>query len=204
MKKTTNNNTPIDKVVVIGASAGGVEALPMIINCLPIDFPWPVVITVHLLRSKESFLAEFMNKKSYLRVKEAESCDILTPGTVYLAPSNYHLLIEDDLRLTLSVDEPVNFSRPSIDVLFESAADAIGRDLIAIILTGANSDGAEGIRRVKELGGLTIVQDPKSAKMKAMPEQAIAATEIDHIIEIKEITPLLIRLAQKAGWRKKK
>jgi len=190
--------------VVIGASAGGIEALPQVISRLPSDFPWPLIIAVHLLRSKESNLAEFLDKKSYMRVFEARSGDLPQPGTAYLAPSNYHLLVEDDLSLSLSIDEPVNFSRPSIDVLFESAADALGPDLIAVILTGANSDGAEGMRRAKELGALTIVQDPKEAKMQIMPERAIAATKIDHILPLREIAPLLIALAEKEGWKSKR
>lgn len=203
MGRNVKGRPEVKRAVVIGASAGGIEALPLIINRLPSDFPWPLIIAVHLLRSKESAFADFLDKKSYLRVMEARSWDLLEPGTAYLAPSNYHLLVEDDLRLSLSVDEPVNFSRPSIDVLFESAADALGPGLIAVILTGANSDGAEGMRRAKELGALTIVQDPKEAKMQIMPERAIAATRIDHILPLGGIAPLLIELAEKEGWKSK-
>ena len=161
------------QAVVIGASAGAVEALSLILPRLPEDFGLPVLVVVHVPPDRRSIMADLFRAKCRLAVKEADDKEPLAAGTVYFAPPDYHLLVEADKSLSLSYDEPVLFSRPSIDVLFESAADAYGAGLIAIVLTGANQDGASGLRAVAEAGGVTIVQDPDGAFAPAMPEAAI-------------------------------
>jgi two-component system chemotaxis response regulator CheB len=161
------------KAVVIGASAGALEALSVILPALPAGFRLPLIVVVHVPPDKRSMLAELFQAKCRIPVREAEDKEPINPGTVYFAPSDYHLLVETGKSLSLSSDEPVLFSRPSIDVLFESAADAYGSALIAIILTGANQDGAKGMRAVAEAGGVALVQNPDGAFASAMPEAAI-------------------------------
>jgi two-component system chemotaxis response regulator CheB len=161
------------EAVVIGASAGALEALSVILPALPAGFRLPLIVVVHVPPDKRSMLAELFQAKCRIPVREAEDKEPINPGTVYFAPSDYHLLVETEKSLSLSSDEPVLFSRPSIDVLFESAADAYGSALMAIILTGANQDGAKGMRAVAEAGGVTLVQNPDGAFASAMPEAAI-------------------------------
>lgn len=182
--------------VVIGVSAGGLQALSEIIPALRPDFPVPVLIVQHLSPDSQSYLPTHLDERSALTVKEAEDKEILAPGVVYVAPPDYHLMVEPDGSLALSVDERVNYSRPSIDVLFETAADAFCPGLVGIILTGANHDGAKGLARIKCLGGLAMVQSPKSAWADAMPKAAIAATQVDHILPLAEIGPFLNRLTE--------
>ena len=161
------------KAVVIGASAGALEALSVILPALPAGFRLPLIVVVHVPPDKRSMLAELFQAKCRIPVREAEDKEPISAGTVYFAPSDYHLLVETEKSLSLSSDEPVLFSRPSIDVLFESAADAYGSALIAIILTGANEDGAKGMKAVAEAGGVALVQNPDGAFASAMPEAAI-------------------------------
>ncbi|KQS64138.1 chemotaxis protein CheB [Rhizobium sp. Leaf371] len=162
------------QAVVIGASAGALEALTTILPALPEDFPVPILLVVHIPGDKRSVLAELFRAKCRIKVLEVEDKEPLAAGTAYFAPPNYHLLVEANKTLSLSSDEPVMFSRPSIDVLFESAADAFGPALVGIVLTGANHDGARGLRAITDAGGQAIVQDPKTAFAAAMPEGAIA------------------------------
>ena len=183
------------EAVVIGASAGGLQALKTLLSSLPTSFPFPIAIVQHIAERSENLMAELLNHASRITVKEAEDKESLNPGTAYLAPPGYHLLIEPDRSLSLSVDERVNHARPSIDVLFESAAEAFDEALIGIILTGANADGAQGLKTIKEHGGLTIVQNPDSAETPAMPKAALAATEADYIVDLEQLTPLLLQLA---------
>jgi two-component system, chemotaxis family, protein-glutamate methylesterase/glutaminase len=161
------------EAVLIGASAGALGALSAILPALPAGFRLPLIVVVHVPSDKRSMLAELFQAKCRIPVREAEDKEPINPGTVYFAPSDYHLLVETEKSLSLSSDEPVLFSRPSIDVLFESAADSYGSALIAIILTGANQDGAKGMRAVAEAGGITLVQNPDGAFASAMPEAAI-------------------------------
>lgn len=179
-------------VVVIGVSAGGMNALSILIPSLPQDFPLPVVVVQHLHVDSVGFLDEFLEDASSLRVKEADDKEPLRPGTVYVAPADYHLLIEEIGMLSLSVDDPLNYSRPSIDVLFDSAAGVFGNEAIGIILTGANADGSQGLKRIKAGGGLAIVQDPATAEAEAMPRAAIQATSVDHVLGLNEIGPFLV------------
>ncbi|MDH3360372.1 MAG: chemotaxis protein CheB [Desulfobulbaceae bacterium] len=177
------------RTVVIGASAGGLAALATILSRLPEEFEPSIIIVQHIKEDDaDDYRSIFYNKKCALPVKEATDKEPLQQGTVYLAPASYHLLVErNGSNLSLSVDEPVNYSRPSIDVLFESAALAFEDKLIGIILTGANNDGSEGIRKIKENGGYTMVQDPEEADAEAMPLAAIKATEIDQILRLSDI-----------------
>jgi two-component system, chemotaxis family, protein-glutamate methylesterase/glutaminase len=161
------------EAIVIGASAGALEALSVILPALPTDFGLPLIVVVHVPPDKRSMLAELFRAKCRIPVREAEDKEPISGGTVYFAPPDYHLLIEAEKSLSLSSDEPVLFSRPSIDVLFESAADAYGSALIAIILTGANQDGAKGMKAVVEAAGIALVQNPDGAFASAMPEAAI-------------------------------
>ncbi|MFQ5866186.1 MAG: chemotaxis protein CheB [bacterium] len=182
------------EMVVIGVSAGGSESLRIILSALPGDFLLSIVIVQHLHPNSDNFLACYLNEKSELTVKEADEKESIKAGMVYIAPPNYHLLIEEDKTFSLSISERVNYARPSIDVLFETAADAYGSNLIGIILTGANHDGSQGLKRIKERGGLTIVQDPKTAEVDSMPKAAMAATEVDHVLPLEQIALFLQKI----------
>lgn len=175
------------RAVAIGASAGAIDALSQILPRLPRDFAAPVFVVVHIPPDKESILAELFASKCSVRVKEAEDKEEIMNGTVYFAPSNYHLQVEPDFCLSLSSDEPVLFSRPSVDILFETAADAYGEGLTAVVLTGANSDGAQGLRAVIDAGGRGLVQDPEFAEVSAMPEAALRLNPEAKRIKLDEI-----------------
>jgi two-component system, chemotaxis family, protein-glutamate methylesterase/glutaminase len=179
------------EAVVIGASAGALDALSVILPALPEGFKPSVMVVVHLPPNKRSVLAELFQAKCRLPVREAEDKEPLYEGTIYFAPPDYHLLVERDRYLSLSSDEPVLFSRPSIDVLFESAADAYGSALIAIILTGANHDGAKGMRAVVEAGGVPVVQNPHGAFVPAMPTAVIEMCPSARVMSLNEIAAYL-------------
>lgn len=181
----------IARAVVIGVSAGGLEALKAIIPALRADFSLPVMIVQHLSADSTSFLPVFLNDMSALTVKEAEDKEVLAGKTVYIAPPDYHLLVEADQSLSLSQEPKVNFSRPAVDVLFETAAEAYGSGLVGIVLTGANNDGAKGLARIKALGGLTVVQSPETAAATAMPMAAIEVAKPDHVLPLRDIGPFL-------------
>ena len=185
------------KAVVIGVSAGGMKVLTKLLSMLPENFSLPVMIVQHLHPSQSDFYIRHFNEKCALTVKEADEKEKIQSGYVYFAPPNYHLLIEEDRSFSLSCDEKVNFSRPSVDVLFESAVDVYHSDLIGIILTGANNDGAYGLQLIKNNGGLTLVQNPSEAESAVMPQAAIAAGGADDILSAEEIGNLLIRLDKK-------
>lgn len=161
------------KAIVIGTSAGAVESLSAILPQLPADFPVPVMVVVHLPPDRKSILAGLFDDKCPMRAKEAEDKEPLEAGTIYFAPSDYHLLAEKDGHLSLSSEEPVLYSRPSIDVLFETAADAYGEGLLGIVLSGANEDGAAGLAAIIAAGGEGWVQTPASAYASLMPESAL-------------------------------
>lgn len=162
------------EAVVIGASAGAFDALSAILPSLPQSYRLPVIVVVHLPSDRPSLMADLFRQKCEMLVEEAEDKQPLSKGTIYFAPPDYHLLIEADRTLSLSKDEPVLFSRPSIDVLFESASDVFGAGLIAIVLTGGNEDGAAGLRYVYDAGGKAIVQHPASAYVPNMPCAALS------------------------------
>ena len=163
------------RAVAIGASAGAVEALLQILPSLAADFPVPILVVVHVPPDRSNALVPLLQAKCQIKVKEAEDKEPTHPGVVYFAPADYHLLVENDGSLSLSSDEPVNYSRPSIDVLFESAADAFAPALTAVVLTGANEDGARGLKAVMDLGGDGVVEDPAGAYAQAMPAAALGA-----------------------------
>lgn len=185
--------TPSPEAIVMGASAGALDALSAILPEFPAAYPLPVFIVVHLTPDKKSVLADLLQSKCSLRVKEAEDKEPAEPGVVYIAPPDYHLLIEADRTLALSVDAPVLFSRPSIDVLFESAADVYGRGLVGVVLSGANADGAQGLRAVAAAGGAALVQDPDQAASSAMPQAALEACPQALRLGAKEIAGYLSR-----------
>jgi two-component system chemotaxis response regulator CheB len=179
------------EAIVIGASAGALEALSVILPALPPDYRLPVVVVVHVPPDKRSFLAEIFRAKCRIKVHEAEDKEPISGGAAYFAPPDYHLLVETNKSLSLSNDEPVLYSRPSLDVLFESAADVFGPGLVAIVLTGANQDGAKGLKAVAEAGGTAIVQSPEEAYASAMPKAAIAHCPSAHVMSLEEIAAYL-------------
>jgi two-component system chemotaxis response regulator CheB len=178
-------------MVVIGTSAGGIDALLALLPGLSADFRIPVVIVLHLPRDRPSYLAQIFLQKCALPVCEAADKEPVRPGTVYFAPPDYHLLIDAGPTLALSADEPVNYSRPSIDVLFESAADVDGERLLGVILTGANEDGAAGLAAVHAAGGITIVQQPESAQVKQMVVSALSRNPASHVLDLEGISAVL-------------
>jgi two-component system chemotaxis response regulator CheB len=182
------------RAVVIGASAGALQALSQILPKLPATFPVPVLIVVHVPADRRNMLAPLIQAKCKMVVREAEDKEPATAGTIYFAPPAYHLLVESDGTLSLSSDEEVLYSRPSIDVLFESAADAYGPAVIGVVLTGANPDGAHGLRSISEAGGIAIVEDPAEAYVGTMPEEALKACPTARVMTLGEIAAHLLRV----------
>ena len=177
--------------VVIGGSAGSVEALSVLLPTLPGTLQAAVLVVLHLPRNRPSLLCNIFRSRCALPLREAEDKEPIAPGTVYFAPPDYHLLVDDGPALALSVDAPVHYSRPSIDVLFESAADAYGSRLIGMLLSGANQDGARGLAAIEARGGLAIVQDPASAGVRTMPESALARTAAPRILAPQQMAAFL-------------
>ncbi len=163
---------------------------------LPREYPMPVIVALHLHPSQGGFFTEYFDERCALTVKEAEDKECIEPGYVYFAPPDYHLLVENNRTFSLSVDAKINHARPSIDVLFESAADAYSSGLVGIIMSGANNDGARGLNKVKRNGGLAVVQDPATAECSFMPQAAIDAGEVDHILPLEQIARLLMKLGE--------
>ncbi len=184
---------PRYEAVVIGVSAGAVEALSTVLPNLPGNFSLPILVVVHVPADK-SLMVELFQSRCALAVKEAEDKEWIKPGTVYFAPPNYHLMVEQGKFISLSNDEPVLYSRPSVDILFETAADAYGEALIGVIMTGASHDGAQGLRAVAESGGLAVVQDPATAQSPFMPKAALEACP-DAIILTLEQIPIYLQKA---------
>jgi two-component system chemotaxis response regulator CheB len=184
------------RAVVIGASAGGVEALLKLLTGLPADFRLPIIAVLHLPPDRDSRLAEIFQHRLPIAVREACDKESVAPATLYFAGSGYHLLVESDHSFALSCEAPVHFSRPSIDVLMESAADAYGAALAGILLTGANYDGAAGLSKIRRQGGLTVVQDPEEAQVPTMPEAAIRKLQPNFVLPLSGIRNLLLELDQ--------
>lgn len=178
------------EIIVTGASLGGLHALKTVLGALPEAFPLPLVVVQHREKSSDDTLSVILRKATTLPVLEVEDKQDVLPGRVYLAPPDYHLLVEGG-HFALSTDAPVWYARPSIDVLFESAADVYAERVIGVILTGANQDGAQGLAAIKRRGGLAVVQDPATAESRAMPAAAIAAVAVDAILPLGEIGPFL-------------
>ncbi len=185
------------KAIVIGVSAGGMDALPKVLSSLPEDFPVPILIVQHTHPSGDGgFFVQYLNERCKLEIIEATDNEPISNGKVYIAPADHHLLVANKKSLSLSSGEKINHSRPSIDVLFDSAVDIYHSGLIGIILTGATADGAKGMQKIKKNGGLTIAQDPATAKTPAMPQAAINACSIDYVLPLEDIPGKLVKLLQ--------
>ena len=181
------------EAIVIGVSSGGMNAMKVMFSLLPKEFNTPIIIVQHISSQSENLWIKLLNDKSNLYIKEADEKESIEHGKVYIAPPNYHLLIERDKTFSLTIDERVNYARPSIDVLFESAAEAYKNKLIGVILTGSNNDGTNGLKRIQECGGLAIVQNPETSESAYMPASAIAAIQPDYILSLEDIINLLIK-----------
>ncbi|HWC25953.1 MAG TPA: chemotaxis protein CheB [Solirubrobacteraceae bacterium] len=183
------------QLVAIGASWGGLHAIETVLGALPGGFAAPIVIAQHRQSgSADGMLVRLLDARCTLRVCEAEDKQALEPGTVLVAPPDYHMLVEPG-AVALSVDEPLNYSRPSIDILFRSAADAYGERVAGVVLTGANADGAVGLAQIAARGGTAIVQDPETAERREMPEAALWAAPEARVLALERIAPVLIELA---------
>jgi two-component system chemotaxis response regulator CheB len=182
------------QAIALGASAGGVSALLAVFQALPPTFRIPLVCVLHLPDDRHSHLAEVFARRLKRPVREARDKEDIAPGSIYVAGPGYHLSVERDHSLSLSQEERVHFSRPSIDVLFESAADAYGPGLLGVLLTGANEDGARGLASIKRQGGRTIIQDPHEAQVSTMPRAALALHQPDYILPLNGIGQLLASL----------
>ncbi|HZR33608.1 MAG TPA: chemotaxis protein CheB [Terriglobales bacterium] len=183
---------PFD-VVAIGASAGGLNALTQLLEPLDANFPCTILVVQHLDPHHKSRLGELLSRRAHLPIKEAEHGEKALPGTVYLAPPDRHLLVEQGI-IQLAQSKVVHFSRPSIDLLFESVAGTYGKRCIGVVLSGSNSDGAAGIRTIKEAGGVTISQKPSTAEYRTMPQAAVSTGCVDYVLTLSEIGPLLCQL----------
>ena len=195
-------NTADIRAVAIGASAGGVQALCELLPALAAESRAAVFVVLHLPRDRPSLLVDVFSQKCELDVREAEDKEPVTPGTVYFAPPNYHLLVDTGPQLALSADDLVHHSRPSIDVLFDSAARVYREHLLGIILSGANEDGAEGLAAVHDAGGLTVVQEPQTAQSSAMILSALERRPVDLVLDLPGIAKLLQRLCPSEPGRR--
>ncbi len=182
------------KAVIIGGSAGSFQVVTKILSSLNESFPLPVLLCLHRLKHVRSGFVEALSLKSNIPIEEPNDKDTLRPGRAYLAPANYHMFLELANRVALSTDEPVNHSRPSIDLSFITAASAYRDKLIGIILSGANRDGAQGLKVCGEKGGVTIVQDPNECEVKTMTESAMQLTKVDHVFSTDEIIRFLLKI----------
>lgn len=172
------------------------HALKTVLQDLPVTFPLPVMIVQHLPATAGDSLPETLDRYCQVTVKQAEHGESPHPGFVYVAPPDYHLLVEIDRTFSLSVDQRVHYARPAIDVLFETAAEAYERALIGVVLTGANMDGSRGLQKIKELGGYAVVQDPATAESPVMPQAALRATTVDRVAPLEEIGAVLMGLSK--------
>jgi two-component system chemotaxis response regulator CheB len=176
------------RAIVIGASSGGPAAVSKILSGLPETFSFSIMVVIHRGHEAGDYMERSLNEKCRCRVKQADDKEAIEAGTVYIAPPDYHLQVEDDGTLSLSADSPVNYSRPSVDVLFESAADSFEAELVGIVLTGANNDGSRGLKCIGDMGGMTVVQDPTSAEWPYMPRSAVEAARPALVLPLEEIS----------------
>ncbi|HCY85273.1 MAG TPA: chemotaxis protein CheB [Desulfobacteraceae bacterium] len=192
------NTVKTYQALVIGVSAGGLAALKAVLPGLSARMDQPVIVVQHMSPDSDDFLVQYFDKLCSQSVKEAEDKLPICKGTIYFAPPNYHLLVEDDKSFALSTAERVQYSRPAIDVLFETAADVYKQGLVGVILTGANADGTKGVTAIRAKGGFTIAQSPKTAEAKTMPGSAIEAG-VDMVLDLEEIAPFINRLMSKGA-----
>jgi two-component system, chemotaxis family, protein-glutamate methylesterase/glutaminase len=186
------------ELIVIGCSLGGMNALQTIFSSLTDEFCVPIAVVQHRHKASNESLPAYFRRESHLCVVDAEDKQPIAPACIYLAPANYHLLVERGF-FSLSVDAAVGFSRPSIDVLFESAADAYRENLAGVVLTGANADGAQGAQKLKRRGGFLVVQDPATAEAPTMPQAVIDSARVDRILPLDRIGPFLVELCRSSA-----
>ena len=177
-------------LLIIGGSAGSLEVVLEILPLIREDIDYAIILVMHR-RSGDSLLTGLLSDKTRLMVKEAEEKELIQPGVVYIAPADYHLLVEQDRTFSLDFSEKIHYSRPAIDASFETAAEAFNSSLVGILLSGANADGAEGLLQIRQAGGLTIVQDPAEAVVSYMPQQALDNQAADKILKTRQIVELL-------------
>ena len=183
------------RVVVIGGSAGSIDVLMNIIETIPLYIPSVFIIVIHRKNDKDSILEGIVSYKTKLAVREVEDKEPITLSTIFIAPPDYHLLVENERYFSLDSSEKVQFSRPSIDVTFESVAEVFKDRVIGVILSGANADGAAGLATIRELGGYTIAQDPLTAEVGFMPQKAIEAGVIDKVVPADLLPATILKLA---------
>ena len=182
------------RLIVIGGSAGSLQVILKLFIDLEKSFPVPIILVLHRSQSNELLLEELVALKTGMTVKEADEKEKPLPGHIYICPPDYHLLFERDQSITLDYSEKVNFCRPSIDVTFQSAADVFGEELVCILLSGANADGAEGLSYVKHKKGITIVQNPKEAEVSYMPQMALQRKNSDYVLSTQEMKSFIMSL----------
>ncbi|MBD2705034.1 chemotaxis protein CheB [Spirosoma sp. BT702] len=175
------------QMLMIGGSTGSIEVLLQLLPALKTPLPFALVLVIHRKNTADSTLVNLLALKTDIPLQEVDDKDAILPGTIYLAPADYHLLIEQDKTFSLDDSEKINYSRPSIDVTFESAADVYGPSLVGILLSGANTDGTAGLNAIKNAGGVTVVQKPETAQVPFMPQQAIEGAPIDWVLDVKEM-----------------
>jgi two-component system chemotaxis response regulator CheB len=184
------------QIVLIGGSTGSIDVLLELLPALQPPLSFALIIVVHRKNTADSTLADLLALKTRIPLREVDDKDPLTPDTIYLAPADYHLLIERDGTFSLDDSEKINYSRPSIDVTFESAADIHGPALVGVLLSGANADGSEGLKAIKKAGGITVVQQPETAQVAYMPQQAMLNVSIDYVLDIQALARFLNGLNQ--------
>ncbi len=182
------------EAVVIGGSWGGLDAVLRIVSGLPASFTLPILVVLHRGRNFKSELESVIQHRTGLRVKEVEEKDQIRQGYLYIAPANYHVLVEEDHTFSLDLSSPVHHSRPSIDVTFESAAEVYGNQLVGILLTGANADGAAGLKTIADRGGRVVIQDPAEAESATMPNAALRVCPVREVLTIEQIRQLLLNI----------
>lgn len=181
--------------LIIGGSAGSLDVLLKVLPLLVPEISFPIVIIVHRKHGADSLLRELLSGRTSLIVKEVDEKEPILPGTIYIAPSDYHTLIEQDHTFSLDYSEKVNYSRPAIDVTFQTAAEVYQERLVCLLLSGSNADGVNGLKSVKAWGGTTLIQDPATAQVPYMPEQAALHVQIDHIFRIEEMAKFINSLS---------
>ena len=182
------------KAVIIGGSAGSFQVVTKILASLPANYPLPVFLCLHRLKHIRSGFVEALSIKAAMPIKEPKDKELIKHGKIYLAPANYHMYVELGNKFALSTEDPVNHSRPSIDLAFESVAYNYNKKAVGIILSGANRDGAMGLKAIKDAGGIAIVQDPKECQVPTMTSASISTTKVDYILKTDEIIKFLLNL----------
>lgn len=181
---------------IIGGSAGSLEVLLKVLPLVRPDLSFPIVIVIHRKHGADSLLPDLLSARTSLRVKEVEEKEEMLPGTVYVAPSDYHTLIELDHSFSLDYSEKINFSRPAIDATFQTAAEVFQKKLVCLLLSGSNADGVMGLKSVKEWGGVAAIQDPETAQVAYMPAEAKKQVELDHILRIEDMAEFINLLSR--------